>query len=250
MFKRLFIIIYLLIISFSLFSTPNTSSYDLRLYQSYKSGDMTIWVKVMEDLNRDYKSKPSNKLLINITQAQYGYIGYLIGIKDNKSARDLLEQAEANVERILKSQPNNADALALKAAFLAYHISLSPYKAPFIGPKSMTLIDQAIAINPESVQAIIEKANSLHYAPSMFGGNPTEALIFYKKAIKIFEEKNQGNPPENWVYLNMLAQLALSYQKANQPDNAQKTFKRILNIAPDFKWVKDELYPKFLISNQ
>jgi tetratricopeptide (TPR) repeat protein len=114
----------------------------------------------------------------------------------------------------------------------------------------MSLIDQALAVNPESIQANIEKGNSLHYAPSMFGGNPTDAVNYYKKAIKIFEEKNQGVPPQNWIYLNTLAQLALTYEKANQPENAQKTYKGILSIAPDFKWVKDELYPEFLKSNR
>ncbi len=248
---------YLLIISFSLlcfwhsdsvFAQVNATHHH-QLYQSFKSGDMDAWFKVMDGLQNQYNKSPNNQLLWVILQAQYGYIGYLIGIKETRQARQMLSEAEKNVEVLLSANPKNADAIALKGSFLAYHISLSPYKAPFLGPRSMGLIDEALQLQPNSIQAQIEKGNAAHYAPSMFGGNPSEAVKHYTKAISLFESNNGGNLPESWLYLNTLAQLAMAYEKAKQTENARSTYRRILFIAPDFKWVKDELYPQFLKRN-
>jgi len=249
---------YIFIFSFSLLSfwytdvlvAQNIVSHQYQLYQSFKSGDMDSWFKVMEGLQNQYNKKPNNQLLWEILQAQYGYIGYLIGIKETRQARQMLSEAEKNVEVLLSANPKNADAIALKGSFLAYHISLSLYKAPFLGPRSMGLIDEALQLQPSSIQALIEKGNAAHYAPSMFGGNPSEAVKHYTKAISLFESNNGGNPLESWLYLNTLAQLAMAYEKAKQTENARSTYRRILFIAPDFKWVRDELYPQFQKRNR
>lgn len=244
---RLFLLILLLTYfsQIEVLSANSNNSHHSQLYQSFKSGDMDTWFKVMEGLKNQYNKKPNNQLLWEILQAQYGYIGYLIGIKETRKARQMLSDAEKNIEVLINSNPKNADAIALKGSFLAYHISLSLYKAPILGPRSMGLIDEALKLQPNSIQALIEKGNASHYAPSMFGGNPAEAVKYYISAISLFERNNGGSPPENWLYLNTLAQLALAYEKAKQIENARSTFRRILFIAPDFKWVKNELYPQF-----
>ncbi|HOP04832.1 MAG TPA: tetratricopeptide repeat protein [Tenuifilaceae bacterium] len=234
----------LILSSFTVSATLN--SYDLRLYQSYKTGDMTQWVKVIDELNQLYKKEPSRELLFDITEAQYGYIGYLIGIKNSSEARKYIKIAERNVEKILSENSNNHDALAIKGSLYAYHIALSPYKAPFLGPQSMKFIDEAYKTGSNSPQVLIEKGNAAHYAPSLFGGDPKKATEYYTKAAKLLEKSNNGNPPKTWIYLNTLAQLALAFEKSDEPANAEQTYQQILKIAPDFKWVKEKLYPNFI----
>ncbi len=243
----------LITILFLSFSTPINADatgirYQERLYQIYQSGEMAQWVVVLNQMKSLYQSNPSNELLYDITLTQYGYIGYLLGIKENKAARKYLADAEENVERLFERRPNDANVLALKGALMAYHIALSPYKAPFIGPRSMSVINESIELNPNAPQALLEKANSAHYAPSMFGGDPNLAVQFYSKAIAEFVKKNGGDAPRNWIYLNAYAQMALAFEKAKQLQNAKRTYLHILTIAPDFKWVRDELYPKFQIN--
>jgi tetratricopeptide (TPR) repeat protein len=233
------------LLSIIAFSSNPPSIFDQRLYHCYQSGNMREWVIVISELEIQNSQRPSTETLFSIAQAQYGYIGYLIGIGDSKKAREIISKAEKNVEKILSSQPNNADAMAIKASLLIFQISISPFKAPFLGPRSMSMIDEAYKKNDKSPQAILEKANALHYAPAFVGGNPLEAVKYYTRAIIAFENQNNGNPPQLWLYLNTLAQLALAYEKSNQPLKAKHTYNEILSIAPDFKWVKDELYPAF-----
>ena len=241
-------------ISFAhLFGSVNAtvdSNFSCRLYQSFQTGNMVDWVKVQNEMKSLYLKNPTSELLFSITQTQYGYIGYLIGAKKTNEARDYIKTAEKNIEQLLKVNPNWSDVIALKAALLAYNIALSPYKAPFIGPQSMSLISEALTKDPKSTQANIEKANSAHYAPSMFGGNPIEAIEYYKIALLLMGAKDGSRPTCSWLYLNTITQLALAYEKAKKPELADATYKQILQIAPNYKWVKEELYPKFKKKNK
>ena len=243
--KVLPLLLLLMFVTYSAKANRLNSKYDSLLYQSYKDGDMEVWVNVMKLLENEYESNPQNPITYDLLKVQYGYIGYLIGINDTKSARKYLAKAESNTEKLLKAQSDNADVIAIKAALVAYNIGLSPYKAPFLGPRSMSLIDEALAINPNSIQALIEKANATHYAPSMFGGNPEEAVKYYSKALQLMELNYTGKKPISWIYLNIYVQLALAQEKAGQIANAQRTYARIISMAPDFKWVVNDLYPKF-----
>lgn len=225
-------------------------SYSCRLYHSFQTGNMVDWVKVQNEMNSLYHKSPSSQLLYSITQTQYGYIGYLIGAKKTNEARDYIKIAEKNIEQLLIANPNWPDVIALKAALLAYSIALSPYKAPFIGPQSMSLINDALTKDSKSTQANIEKANASHYAPSMFGGNPIEAIKYYNFALKLMVAKDGSSPTCSWIYLNTITQLALAYEKANKPELAEATYKLILQIAPNYKWVKEELYPNFKKKNR
>jgi tetratricopeptide (TPR) repeat protein len=211
---------------------------------------MVSWAKIIDELNCYHEKNPSNEILFSIVQAQYGYIGYLIGAGQNRLAREYLKVAEENVDKLLQNQPQNADALAIKASLIAYNVALSPYKAPILGPRSVSLINEAYRLKNSSIQALIEKGNSLHYAPKFFGGDPEEAVSYYIKAIIAFENQNNGVGLQSWLYLNTLAQLALAYEKSKQPQRALKTYREILTIEPDFKWVKDDLYPQLLKINK
>ena len=221
-------------------------TYGCRLYKSYQLGQMDEWLEVLTQLERDYSFTPSNEILYDIVQLQYGYIGYLLGIKNKKQAGKVLSKALEESEILLAEQPQSANSMALNAALMAYQIALTPYKAPFIGPKITNAIDKSLAINPNAPQALLEKANSAHYAPSMFGGNPAEAIIYYKKAISVMEKLNGGEAPQSWLYLNAYVQLALAYEKAEQQEKAKSAYIHILKIAPNFKWVKEDVFPSFL----
>ena len=234
-----------LLVSNSIFAEAKSinDEYSAKLYLSYMTGDMDVWATVIDELEQKYKNDKSSSTLYYLVQTQYGYIGYLIGAEQKRTARDYLNNAEDNTELLLDKNPKNADAIAIKASLLAYNIALAPYKAPFLGPRSMNLIDEALAINNKSAQALLEKGNATHYAPSMFGGDPIAAIEYYRKAMKQMEITNNGKPPKTWMYLNTFTQLAMAQQKANLLQNALGTYNRILSIAPNFKWVKDELLP-------
>ena len=240
---RSFILLLLPILFVIKSGSANLSLYDDRLYNCFVLSDMMEWQRVIVDLEKEFETTKSVKVEFQLLHAQYGFIGFLLGSKRTSLGEDYIAKADKHIASLLKSNPKWVEVMALEAAIIAYKISLRPYKAPFLGPRSMSLIDDALELDPNNIYALIEKGNSKHYAPSFVGGSPTEAIVNYQKAIANIKVTSKT---KTWWYLNTLTQLALAAEKAKNYTLASKTYKEILAIEPNFKWVKDELYPKFL----
>ena len=220
-----------------------------RLYQCYLTGNMADWLVVMDELSTEYNRTKSVETLFELTHAQYGYIGYLLGVDDEDRAEKLVAKALSNASVLLDKNPKWVEVLAIKGALIAYKIAMSPYKAPFLGPESVSIIDKALSLDSTNPYALTEKANSKLYAPVLFGGNPKEAVLLYQKAIASIERTLNGNKEYEWWHLNVMAQLAIAAEKSGQTELARSSYRKILQVAPNFKWVRDELYPKFQKKN-
>ncbi len=239
---RTILLLATLTLSFLAGKSINLDNFDTRLATSYRSGQLNDWQGVIGDLTKLYAQTNDLGVLFKIAQTQYGYIGFLIGTGNTTEARRYMKMAESNVEKILDQRPDCHDALAIQSSLYAFHIALSPYKAPVFGPRSLMIIDEAYKINNTSPQVLIEKGNVAHYAPALFGGNLSKAIDYYTLAI----EKLQTGGQPSWILLNTLVQRAMVYDKAGMKTEARNAYKQILSVAPDFKWVRDELYPTFL----
>lgn len=55
-----------------------------------------------------------------------------------------------------------------------------------------------------------------------------------------------ANYQNDWNYLSLLTQIAQGFEATKDFKNAENYYKKILSIAPNFGWVKNELYPKFI----
>lgn len=220
-----------------------------RLYQCYLTGNMADWLVVMDELSSEYNRTKSVETLFELTHAQYGYIGYLLGVDDEDRAEKLVAKALSNASVLLDKNPKWVEVLAIKGALIAYKIAMSPYKAPFLGPESVSIIDKALSLDSTNPYALTEKANSKLYAPVLFGGNPKEAVLLYQKAIASIERTLNGSNEYEWWHLNVMAQLAIAAEKSGQTELARSSYRKILQVAPNFKWVRDELYPKFTKKN-
>ena len=136
----------------------------------------------------------------------------------------------------------------MKGAFIAFKIGLKRSRAVFLGPRSMEHINRAVELDSSNPMAWMEKGNAEYHMPRIFGGSYNKAAQYYKKAINYFEKQHDGQ--HTWMYMNALAWLAQSYDKAKEDDQARETYEKILALEPDFKWVKEELYPEFKENNR
>jgi len=230
--------------SFQGYGSTSADDYDQRLYVAFISGNMADWGKVLSELETFVSQSPSASSRFKLLHAQYGYIGYLLGVNQTAMAKQLIDKAEKQANILAGISAYQSTAKAMQAALLAYRISISPYKAPFLGPKSTSLIDEALAINPTNYYALIEKGNARHYAPAIVGGNPTEAVELYRKAIELIEKETPASKPQKWWYINTYTQMGLAAQKAGNKDLAKRIYLTILGMEPNYKWVREELLPK------
>jgi len=219
------------------------SSYRDSIYKAYSRGKMDKWLEIMQDCEKNVdQNRVEDKL--ELISYYYGYTAWLIGAEKYDTAEDYIDKSEELIDKLLEESPEDATLLAYKGAYIAFKIGISNLKAIFLGSKSMKYINKSIELDPDNIQGNIEKGNSMYYRPSAFGGDKTEAIDYYERAIEGFEK--QGLVVNNWMYINTMTALGQAYEATDQIQSAKLCYEKIIRIFPNFMWVEDELYPDLL----
>jgi tetratricopeptide (TPR) repeat protein len=244
LFRKLaiFLILFTTIHGASAQGTSSLETWRNQIYEAYVLNNMPQWDRTLRAMEAAYSRNPTNELLYDLTLAQYGLIGYYLGNNENSKAEPLLEKAEKNREALAKTPAYAAAAHAFEAAFIGYRISLRPIRAVVIGPRSSRAADRAIEADARYARSYVEKGNIMFFAPAPFG-NKSEAIKDYQKGIELME--NNMHPSHRWLYLSTLVSLAGAYEKTGDLPRAIQTLEKALRFEPRFKWVKDDMLPKF-----
>lgn len=209
-------------------------------YDAFVSGKLDRWTSIMAEMER--LESPSQTETFELIRYYYGYAAYLIGIKEKKKAKIYVDKGDKIINQILKNEPGNATALAFKGSFTGLKVTLNKCRIITLGPESIRYINRAYKADPEDLQAITDKANLLYFTPGMFGGNKTEALTFFEKAIRKIE--NNQDTEDSWFYLALLSLLAEHYEKQGHSEKALATQKKLLRIEPELSWIKEKILSK------
>lgn len=236
-YKSVWIILFLSFLNSTvLFSQSSNQSI---IYQAYISGKMDKWASVITSAEKE--KSPGIEKKLELISYYYGYTGYLIGTKKTDTAERYIDKAEKLINEVLRKSPANATAFAYKGSFTGFRIGISKFKAISLGPESNASIEKALKIDPDNVQAIVDKGNSLFHTPKLFGGDKKEAVRLFQKAATILEKNAAAK--NNWFYLNVLTLIARAYEQTGNYSMALHSYKKILTFEPDYQWVKNELYP-------
>ncbi|MEI6680786.1 MAG: hypothetical protein WCL21_19415, partial [Mariniphaga sp.] len=183
--------------------------------------------------------------LIELVNYQYGYVAWCLGNNHKDEAADYLKLAENNLKLLETRKFNLSRVNGYKAAFYGFHIGLSMFSAPFLGPKSAACARQSILLNPDDPFGYIQSGNVQMHTPALMGGSKTEAVSLFLKA-KMLMEKNGEEVRGDWNYLSLLTSVAKAYDSTGDYPKAKLMYEEILRFEPGFKWVRDELYPQLL----
>ncbi|MCK4661392.1 MAG: tetratricopeptide repeat protein [Bacteroidales bacterium] len=211
-------------------------------YRAYLMNSENLWkevIKHQKEINRN-ETDDFEKLL-NLSFTQYGLLYSCVANKDEDTFDKYVDIADENVDKLISLNEKNSQAHALKASIYGLKMAFSPYMGMFYGAKSDMHIEKAIECNKNEPLAWIQKASSKLHTPKLFGGNISEAIKYYKKAIELYET---DKVEYNWHYIDALAWLGISYQNAEMTEEAINTYKKALKIEPDFAWIKYVLLPK------
>jgi tetratricopeptide (TPR) repeat protein len=218
----------------------SAQNYKQNFYEFYVSSKMDNWKNLMLAIEAKKSTNPAEVLeLINY---QYAYIAWCIGNDRKDEGEEVMARAQKNLDLLKKYKEYNAPVAAYSAAFIGFTIGISPYKAPFIGSESVDLAKKAISINPQYYRGNLEYANTQYHMPAMFGGSKEDALKYYKLAAKYLSETPDFDE-HDWNYINLLINIGQTYIKLENYKEARAYFEKVLAIAPDFKYVKNELIP-------
>lgn len=212
------------------------------VYRAYIEKDMESWRQII-DRRRNIEN-PSKEYMEETINYEYGFVAWsLANLDENRNlAQKYLEYAFEDMEKYEEMDGEESRLSAYKSAFIAYDMKLHPMKAPFIGLKSVKLSKDAVNADGEDFFAYIQRGNVLYYLPVVFGGSKQAAIETYCKAREIMQSDFDNKARHNWLYLNLWLTLADAYKGLRDYAQVKTCYDSVLQIAPDFAWVRDSLY--------
>ena len=202
---------------------------------------MSTWKTKIDSLQ---KEKEVGHLSIasqwQLLEYQYGYIAWAISKKKTmkREADDYLEVAKENLSDLVQLSGKTSLSNAYNAAFVAYEIGITPFKAPFIGLKCMKYGETAVKQDSTNYFALIQYGNIMNYMPKAFGGSKDKALVYYKKAREIMR-KDEVLYKENWLYMNLILTIADIYKNKKDYETTKQYYLEALELEPGYKFVEE-----------
>ena len=202
---------------------------------------MSTWKTKIDSLQ---KEKEVGHLSIasqwQLLEYQYGYIAWAISKKKTmkREADDYLEVAKVNLSDLVQLSGKTSLSNAYNAAFVAYEIGITPFKAPFIGLKCMKYGETAVKQDSTNYFALIQYGNIMNYMPKAFGGSKDKALVYYKKAKEIMR-KDEVLYKENWLYMNLILTIADIYKNKKDYETTKQYYLEALELEPGYKFVEE-----------
>lgn len=233
----------LLILLVSLRCTLVQASHQSLIFEAYNTGAKDDWEAAIIEMD---KLKPkSNAFVLELLNYQYGYIAWCVGANDEKKAEKYIELAGKNIDYLLYRKYQIAKMNVYMAAFCGFKMGLDSYRAPFLGAKSESYINSALAFHSGEPRVYIQKANSLYYMPAAFGGSKTELVGYYRKALGLMED-NKQEYRSDWNYLNLMVIIGITYAEREDYQEARLFYLMALEVASDLWYGKQELYPDLI----
>jgi tetratricopeptide (TPR) repeat protein len=234
-------LILIFLLAFSVALSVNAENVSKIIYDSYINKDMTRWKAVIDSLQLE---KESGKLSIEqkweLLDYQYGYIAWAISKKKTMKheAETYLDVAKDNLSELVEISGKTSLSNAFSAAFVAYEIGITPFKAPFIGLKCMKYGETALKQDSLNHFALIQYGNIMNYMPVAFGGSKDKAIVHYKKAKEIMRQ-DELLYKDNWLYMNLILTIADIYKNKKDYDTTKQYYLEALELEPGYKFVEE-----------
>jgi len=212
------------------------------IYRGYISGDIELWKRGMSELQEAYRKTPEPCLLLTLTEARYGYIGYLLGMNKKAEAKPLIESFETDIDSLAVLPQYKAETEAFRVALLGFWMELNPAKAVTMGTRALKQLEKAMETDNTSPAVWIEKANAEASMPAFAGGSKEKAAASFREALRLFEADTSLST-SSWRYINTIVLLGQTLEKLEDYSGARQAYLKALAIEPGFRRVRDELLP-------
>ena len=241
--KRFLIFSTVFLVSFTGWSK---SEYTDSLFSAYLKSDMTQWKKLIDEMQDDDLNTSDAIFTAELVNYQYGYVAWMLGNNFEDEAEDYLDIAEENLEWLEEMKYDSSMTLCYRAAFYGFRIGLNNWYVTLYGFKCGNSAEEAKRINPNNPFAYVQLANVKYYQPVVMGGSKEKAIEYYLEAESTFLKQRPEEIIDNWLYLNVLAMIAISYTEFEQYDKAKAYYEKMLVLQPNYGWIKNDMLPSLM----
>ena len=218
--------------------------YKATAFNLFLNGKMSQWPWVINKMLADPKLQNTEGQLEILTY-YYGLVGHLMDVGQKKQASENLRKANDLAIKLYKTNPDNPLLLGLMSNLTGFQIALSPLKATTLAKGMMNKAKKSIAKGPNDPYVNILYSNILFYMPGIFGGDTEKALQGYKKALQTMEADPELKK-NNWMYIQLMVTIGVVEEKRENYVEAQKMYRKVLALYPEYAHVKNVSYPRLL----
>ncbi len=188
---------------------------------------------------------PDNVLLqYHLAYTEYRLMTYMLS-REKNNFESIADKAVGRLEKILRKKPDWSEAQALLSGVYGLIIAHKWTRAMTLGPRANRLARQATENDPNNPRAWLMHGSQMLNTPKMFGGSIEEALEAYEKSVPLFEQQSDNDAfAPDWGYTDALVWLGITYDRLDRFEDARDTFHQVLEIEPEYGWVKYNLLPQ------
>lgn len=215
-----------------------------KVYKGYVLNQSGQWKTGISELKTlfDASGKKNMQVLYRLTLAEYGMIGYCLATESCTDVSARMDRVESYAKTLMANAEYAGSGKAIMGGLLGMRIGLAPAKGIYLGPQSMSYLDESIKLKPKDPTGWVEMGNAKYHAPAIVGGDKDKAIYHFKKAVELFESQPELKR-SNWLYLHALAWMGKAHLEQGRKAEAMAIFKKALTVEPEFSWVKNELLP-------
>ncbi len=218
------------------------SEYRAELYRLFVERQMMQWAPILQEMQSD-PDCDTREGAEEIICGYYGLVGHYLDKKKKDEASDCLLHLVPLAKSYVKRYPESMRLLALRANITGFRIALSPMKATILAVGMLSDLRSAYNKQPDDPWLKILYGNVFLYMPDMLGGDIEKSIAYYEDARKLFEQ-NPDEIRENWLYLQLLVTIGLSYEKSGQLEKASEMYAWLMKEYPQYTFVTETLYPR------
>ncbi len=159
----------------------------------------------------------------------------------------IYDTSVVNAEKLSSIKNYESEGKTLLAGIYMMKIATNPMSAVSLTSKIHSLLDDAQKDNPDNPRSFLIRGIMKFQTPGIFGGSNEDAAKNFSKAIQLFEKQDEVDLMKpHWGYLEALAWIGRTQEKLENFDAAKFSYQKVLNLEPDYTWVKYSLLPSLL----
>lgn len=244
------VLIFLLVVQGCLFSQDvfikHLQEAKTQLQHGYDTWDINELQKSLAHFNRLFGMERETWLVHYYIGLNHYRLGTMYMEQDDKDkAGQHWDEAIDHLKVCQNLNESFPESYALTASCMGNKISLAPWKAMILGPKSGVEMEKALKYGPDNPRVWLLKGINTNFSPKVFGGGSEKALKELQKAITLFESDTSVNPIyPNWGHDQVYAWIGLIQTKAGNLESARTALEKGLILNPQNGWIQYELIPE------
>ena len=159
---------------------------------------------------------------------------------DDKRRKSLLKEAQKQLDLVLETEPENAEALALRGSAIGDRIE-GGFSGAILGPKSGASLNEAAELAPDNPRVALLQGIGSFFTPKTFGGGEEAALEELRRAVTLFEARAENEEWPNWGHVDALAWLGIVLADRGEIEAARALYEAALTRQPRNAWVRELL---------